>query len=154
MKLHSESHVDHSLPQAVKEYLLEKFADMAEFFIATVELPEALGTVSCHLHGPATGEPAVGIGTRTRAVNSLIFIPFRSRVPIKVAIRCAPPLPDLERASRRCKQARWNLTAACNRSGVVRLPQKAELAAGCLHTAELLLRELGEWMDKNPGRLP
>lgn len=55
MKKHNESHFDHGLNEAQIAFLMERFADRNAFFIETVELPEALGTVPCGLHGPLTG---------------------------------------------------------------------------------------------------
>jgi hypothetical protein len=59
MKIVDESHLDHSLSEAQKAYLSEKFADRDEFFIETFELPEELGTVPCGLHGPTMGDEAI-----------------------------------------------------------------------------------------------
>jgi len=56
---HAASHLDHGLTAAQVEFLMERFADRAAFFIETVELPEALGTVPCGLHGPITGDAPV-----------------------------------------------------------------------------------------------
>lgn len=59
MQLHPESHLDHGLSQVMVDFLLDRFAGRAEFFIETVELPVELGTVPCNLHGPATGSAPV-----------------------------------------------------------------------------------------------
>jgi hypothetical protein len=59
MKKHKESHFDHGLSTAQVEYVMERFADRAAFFIETIELPEALGTVPCGLHGPIVGGASV-----------------------------------------------------------------------------------------------
>jgi hypothetical protein len=59
MKRHAESHLDHGLTTAQVEFLMETFAARDSFFIETVELPEALGTVPCGLHGPITGDAPI-----------------------------------------------------------------------------------------------
>lgn len=55
MKKHNASHFDHGLNEAQIDFLMERFAERDAFFIETVELPEALGTVPCGLHGPLVG---------------------------------------------------------------------------------------------------
>jgi hypothetical protein len=52
---HAESHLDHNLTEAQVAFILERFADKRAFFIETIELPDALGTVPCGLHGPLVG---------------------------------------------------------------------------------------------------
>jgi hypothetical protein len=64
------SHVDHGLTQAQLAWVLGKFKDRTEFFIETVELPEALGGVLCGLHGPAAGTPAVPDSEAVATVRS------------------------------------------------------------------------------------
>lgn len=59
MKKHNESHFDHGLNEAQVAFVMERFADRNAFFIETVELPEALGTVPCGLHGPLVGDAPV-----------------------------------------------------------------------------------------------
>jgi hypothetical protein len=59
MRRHADSHLDHNLTAAQIEYLLDRFADRDAFFIATVELPEDLGTVPCGLYGPTMGDDPV-----------------------------------------------------------------------------------------------
>ena len=56
---HPASHVDHALTPAQLRYLLEHFAERRAFFLETIELPEALGTVPCGLHGPIMGDPPI-----------------------------------------------------------------------------------------------
>jgi hypothetical protein len=56
---HTDSHLDHALTEAQVEHLLATFAERAEFFIATIELPLDLGTVPCGLWGPAMGDEPV-----------------------------------------------------------------------------------------------
>jgi hypothetical protein len=56
---HQDSHVDHGLSDDQIRYLLDRFADRKTFFLETLELPGALGTVSCALWGPAMGDPAI-----------------------------------------------------------------------------------------------
>jgi hypothetical protein len=51
----SDSHTDHGLSPAIRDYIVARFADRDGFFIETFELPEELGTVPCALIGPATG---------------------------------------------------------------------------------------------------
>jgi len=76
MKKHKESHFDHGLSAEQVEYVMKLFTDREAFFIETIELPEALGTVPCGLHGPLTGgapveESEVTYAKRgTRAWNS------------------------------------------------------------------------------------
>jgi hypothetical protein len=55
MKKHNASHFDHGLNDAQIDFLMKRFAERDAFFIETVELPEALGTVPCGLHGPLVG---------------------------------------------------------------------------------------------------
>lgn len=59
LKLHSESHLDHSLTKPQIEHLLALFKDRDGFFIETVTLPENLGTVPCGLFGPLVGDVTV-----------------------------------------------------------------------------------------------
>ena len=59
MKLHTASHLDHSLTQAQIDFLVSQFAECDGFFIETVELPESLGTVPCGLYGPIMGDAPV-----------------------------------------------------------------------------------------------
>lgn len=59
MKILPESHVDHGLSSEVRAWLLERFADRAEFFVETVELPETVAPVRCALVGPAVGDEPV-----------------------------------------------------------------------------------------------
>jgi hypothetical protein len=59
MKLHAESHIDHSISPELLEFLLAKFAGRDSFFIETLELHPDFGTLPCALHGPAVGEPPV-----------------------------------------------------------------------------------------------
>lgn len=59
MQIHKDSHVDHGLTQAQLAYVLERFGDHTKFFVATIELPEALGTVPCGLYGPLVGDAPV-----------------------------------------------------------------------------------------------
>jgi hypothetical protein len=56
---HQDSHVDHGLSDDQIRYLLDRFADRKAFFLETLELPGALGAVSCALWGPAMGDPAI-----------------------------------------------------------------------------------------------
>lgn len=56
---HQDSHVDHRLNEAQIHYLLARFADREAFFLETIKLPDALGTVPCALWGPAMGDPAI-----------------------------------------------------------------------------------------------
>lgn len=64
---HSASHLDHNLTPAQVGYLLNLFAGRAAFFIASVELPEELGTVPCGLHGPLMGDAPIAEAEVTRA---------------------------------------------------------------------------------------
>ena len=56
---HAASHFDHGLTEAQVDHIMQRFADREAFFIATIELPEALGTVSCGLHGPLVGDAPI-----------------------------------------------------------------------------------------------
>lgn len=69
MKRHADSHLDHNLTDAQIEYLLDRFADRAEFFIETIELPEDLGTAPCALYGPTMGDDPVRDGEVTLTVR-------------------------------------------------------------------------------------
>jgi hypothetical protein len=60
MKLHKDSHLDHDLTAAQLAHLLVQLDGRDAFFIETLELPEALGTVPCGLHGPAMGDAPIG----------------------------------------------------------------------------------------------
>ena len=84
MQLHADSHLDHHLMPAQVTYLVTHFADRAAFFIATIELPEALGTVPCDLYGPIMGDPPVATASVTCAprgartwTSRLIALPSR-----------------------------------------------------------------------------
>lgn len=59
MKMHADTHVDHGLTSSQVAHLLERFADRAEFFIETIELPLELGTAPCGLHGPIMGDAPI-----------------------------------------------------------------------------------------------
>lgn len=54
-KITQDSHVDHNLTPEQMEYVARTIADYIGFKILTVEMPAALGSVPCGLHGPATG---------------------------------------------------------------------------------------------------
>lgn len=54
------SHVDHGLSEPQLTFLRVRFADRRAFFIESIELPEALGTVLCGLHGPLMGDAPIG----------------------------------------------------------------------------------------------
>jgi hypothetical protein len=56
---HAASHLDHGLTEAQVDHMMKTFDDKSSFFIATIELPEQLGTVPCGLHGPITGDAPV-----------------------------------------------------------------------------------------------
>ena len=56
---HTASHLDHHLTDAQVAFVFERFADKQAFFIETIELPEALGTVPCGLFGPIMGDAPV-----------------------------------------------------------------------------------------------
>lgn len=56
---HKESHVDH-VPQAVIDFVLDKFLDKNGFFIETFELPDELPTLENALYGPICGDKAIG----------------------------------------------------------------------------------------------
>lgn len=77
MKIHKDSHLDHNLTDAQKEYLLARFADRSAFFIESVELPRELGTVPCGLHGPLVGDPPVSDAECVRAPRGARSYPSR-----------------------------------------------------------------------------
>jgi len=56
---HTISHLDHGLTEAQIRYIFDQCADRKAFFIATIELPEDLGTVPCGLYGPLMGDPPI-----------------------------------------------------------------------------------------------
>jgi hypothetical protein len=64
---HPASHVDHDLTEAQVDFLMKQFADRDSFFIATIELPEQLGTVPCGLFGPILGDAPIADGDVTLA---------------------------------------------------------------------------------------
>lgn len=55
MKITTESHLDHGLTPAHVAWLTERFADRQAFFVETTELSAELSSLTCGLHGPATG---------------------------------------------------------------------------------------------------
>lgn len=57
--IHKDSHLDHALTTGQLSFLLKHFADKAEFFVETVELPSELGQVPCGLYGPLCGDEPV-----------------------------------------------------------------------------------------------
>ena len=59
LKLHKDSHLDHGLTDAQRDYLVARFADRDGFFIETIELPDELGTVPCGLYGPKMSDAPV-----------------------------------------------------------------------------------------------
>lgn len=59
MQQHKDSHVDHHLTAAQLAYVLDRFVDQRAFFMTTIELPTALGTVPCGLYGPLMGDEAI-----------------------------------------------------------------------------------------------
>lgn len=56
---HADSHLDHALTPAQVDFVLSQAAADGELTVQTVTLPEELGSVSCNLHGPATGSDPV-----------------------------------------------------------------------------------------------
>lgn len=56
---HADSHLDHHLTAEQIRYLLDRFGARDAFFIETIELPDALGTVPCALWGPFMGDEPV-----------------------------------------------------------------------------------------------
>jgi hypothetical protein len=69
MKIVADSHLDHGLSPAHVAWLVERFADRQAFFIETVELPAQLTSLTCGLHGPATGDEPVPEAECHRAVR-------------------------------------------------------------------------------------
>jgi len=59
MKIIAESHTEHTMTDAQREFVLAHFADKDCFFIETIELPLELGTVPCALYGPQMGDAPV-----------------------------------------------------------------------------------------------
>jgi hypothetical protein len=66
---HADSHLDHNLTTEQIEHVMQCFADREAFFIETIELPEALGTVPCGLHGPLMGDEPVPESEVTHAAR-------------------------------------------------------------------------------------
>lgn len=52
-------HADHSLTQAHKDFLVERFSTKTGFFLETIEMPEALPSLPCGLHGPLMGDEPI-----------------------------------------------------------------------------------------------
>lgn len=69
MKIAADSHLDHGLSPAHVAWLVERFADRQAFFIESVELPAQLSSLTCGLHGPATGGEPVPESECHRAVR-------------------------------------------------------------------------------------
>lgn len=98
-KITTESHVDHALSQAQVDYLLDLFKEKEGFFIETVTLPPALGTVPCNLHGPVMGDRPVSeseVEYRLRGVRTYPsrMVPWKPRQVSQVTV-IAGPLKDL-----------------------------------------------------------
>jgi len=55
LNINSLSHLDHNLTLGHVRFILERFGDRSEFFIATVSLPPELTDLPCGLRGPAVG---------------------------------------------------------------------------------------------------
>ena len=69
-KITSDSHLDHALNGRQVDFVKELIANLEEFTIKTVELPDHLGTVPCGLHGPIMGDdPVPGDEVRYEARN-------------------------------------------------------------------------------------
>lgn len=56
MKIAADSHTDHGLSPEHMAFAARHFADRTGFFIATVELPPELPSLSCDLYGPIMGD--------------------------------------------------------------------------------------------------
>lgn len=59
MIIHEKSHADHAITHDQWVYIVTQFGDRSAFFIETIELPEALGTVMNGLYGPSCGDAPV-----------------------------------------------------------------------------------------------
>lgn len=59
MIIHPDSHVDHDISLEQLENIHAQLGDRTGFFIETIELPEALGTVPNDLYGPSCGDAPV-----------------------------------------------------------------------------------------------
>lgn len=85
LKLHPQSHLDHNLSSEHFEWLLKEFADKTAFFIATVTLPDHLGSVPCGLYGPVMGDDPIpealvryGVrGANRKCATRLVDLPLR-----------------------------------------------------------------------------
>lgn len=50
IKIHADSHLDHTVPDSVIDYACQKFSDREEFFVSTIEYPDSLPEIPCRLH--------------------------------------------------------------------------------------------------------
>jgi hypothetical protein len=119
---HAASHFDHGLTEAQVDHIMQRFADREAFFIATIELPEALGTVSCGLHGPLVGDAPIAEADvtyakrGTRAWNSRLV--DRAAKPTRTVTVIAGPHKE---PCPQCTTSAWNILhrAACPTCGGV-----------------------------------
>ena len=95
LKITADSHTDHGLTEHALAWIESQFADRDGFFIATVDLPEDLGPLTCALYGPIMGDPEVSEndvihGTRgTRAWESRL-IERHARLTRKLTVIAGP----------------------------------------------------------------
>ena len=59
MIIAKDSHLDHGITDAQRDYLIKRFRDKKDFFVETVTLPAYLGRVPCELHGPLMGDKPI-----------------------------------------------------------------------------------------------
>lgn len=62
IRIHKDSHMDHSVTEDQRRYALaqaSRHLPAKGILVMSIELPPALGTVLCGLHGPIMGDPAV-----------------------------------------------------------------------------------------------
>jgi hypothetical protein len=77
MHLSPASHLDHALTPAHVAWLLERLGPRAGFFVETIELPPALESLPCGLHGPVLGDAPLADDETTLAVRGARAWPSR-----------------------------------------------------------------------------
>lgn len=87
MKMHADTHLDHGLTQQQIDYLFGFFEHRAGFFVQTIILPDALGTVPCalHLDVPESEAHYVHRGERTYESRVCERAPYQTNVVTVVA---------------------------------------------------------------------
>lgn len=88
MLITADSHLDHGLGESAIEFIRERFAERAEFFIETFELPEEFGELVCGLRGPIVGDAPI--------TEDRVRYETRGDRPGKSRITGLPPLATRE----------------------------------------------------------